>query len=89
MIGSLSVTAATLKTVLYFTNPENTPKIAYDKDEYTQPLIDKIKLALGNRDGTEVVSIHFSHNDKELSRQFFGVVGNIKELFSFVHKMND
>jgi hypothetical protein len=66
-----------------FIDPNNTPKIAYDNDKLSQPLIDKIKEALGERDGSQSVSISFSYNEegKELERQFNGVCKNIKSIF--------
>lgn len=77
----LNCTAASLKAFLCFVNPENTPKIAYDKDEFAQPLIDKVKEAVGERDGSQPVYISFTDNESELLRQFNGVCKNIKSVF--------
>lgn len=79
-------TASTLKAVLCYIDPDLTPKIAYDNDKYAQPLIDKVKKALGDKDGSQDVYISFSGDEQELQRQFSGVCGNIKSTFDFVQR---
>ena len=81
MSSMLNTTAGTLRAVLAFINPENTPKIAYDKDELAQPLIDKIKEYVRDRDGSQPCFISFNDNEDELKRQFNGVCKNIKSIF--------
>lgn len=78
----LQCTASGLRAMLAFIDPQNTPKIAFDKDEYAQPLIDKLKEAVGGRDGSQGVYIIFREGEEELQRQFNGVAGNIKSVFS-------
>jgi hypothetical protein len=82
MAGSICLSAAALRTILCYIDPENTPKIAYDKDEYAKPLIDKIKNAVGDRDGSQSVSISFGYDETELERQFFGVCQIIGDIFT-------
>lgn len=85
MRSRLTTTAATLKSILCFIDPENTPKIAYDNDEYAEPLINKIKGAIGDSCGSQPVSISFYEGESELRRQFSGIVGNIQDVFSTLH----
>jgi len=85
----LTCTASTLRAILCYLDPTNTPKIAYDKDELALPLIDKIKDALGDKDGSQTVHINFSNfnnEERELERQFSMVSKNISDIFSFVHR---
>jgi hypothetical protein len=90
MAGSTYLTAATLKAILCYIDAEQTPKIAYDNDEYAKPLADKIKRALGDRDGSQDVCISFGYDEAELERQFAGVCKNIKTIFeSISHFIND
>lgn len=84
MSSMLNITASTLKAILCFIDPENTPKIAYDDDSLAIPLINKIKDALGDRDGSQSVYISFNNDEDELLRQFNGVCGNIKGIFNSV-----
>lgn len=74
-------TAAALKSVLCHIDPVNTPNIAYDKDEYADPLITKIREAIGKKDGSLPASIVFElrNGETELYRQFRGVCKNISE----------
>jgi hypothetical protein len=87
MAQILYVTAAALKTVLCYIDPEKTPKVAFDRDDMAVPLANKIKEALGDRDGSQSVSISFSDSqeDKELKRQFRGVCEKISEIFNEVY----
>ena len=82
----LTCTASTLRAILCYLDPTNTPKIAYDKDELALPLIDKIKDALGDKDGSQTVHINFSNEERELERQFSMVSKNISDIFSFVRR---
>jgi hypothetical protein len=82
MRGMIYTTASALKAILCYIDPEKTPKIAYDKDEYAKPLADKIKEALGNYDGSQSVSISFRDNEDELKRQFSGICEQMGEIFS-------
>lgn len=69
-MGTTFTTASVLKAILHFIDAEKTPKIAYDNDELAQPLIDKVKRAIGERDGSQGVSISFNHEEQELEEQF-------------------
>jgi hypothetical protein len=62
----LNTTAGTLKAILCFIDPEKTPKIAYDKDEYAIPLIEKIKSVIGDKDGSQYTFISFDDDETEL-----------------------
>jgi hypothetical protein len=84
MAGSNYMTASTLRAILCYIDAEHTPKIAYDRDDMVEPLIKKIKDAVGDRDGSEDVCISFAWGEDELERQFFGVCSNIAEIFNFV-----
>lgn len=84
MAGSTFLTASTLRAMLCYIDAEHTPKIAYDKTEYALALIEKIKNAVGDKDGSEDVTISFSYSEDELERQFYGVCSNIAEIFGFI-----
>ena len=47
-------------------------------------LIDKIRFAVGDRDGSQGVTIAFDNDETELHRQFIGVCQNIGDIFSSV-----
>jgi hypothetical protein len=81
MSSNLKCTAASLRAILAFIDPVNTPKIAFDKDEFSQPLIDKVKECVGDRDGSQPVSIWFEDSEGELKRQFSGLCHVIKSVF--------
>ena len=81
MAHMINCTASTLRAVLCYIDPESTPKIAYDKDDYTEQLIARVKEAVGDRDGSQSVSIIL---EGELARQFAGVCKNIKACMSSV-----
>jgi len=86
---SIITSAGTLRAILCFIDPNNTPKIAYDKDEYAKPLIAKLKKSVGDYDGSQSVTIIFSvgeKDEKELMRQFNGVCGNIKDIIGTLEK---
>lgn len=87
MAGTLFMRASTLKAILCYIDPTATPKIAYDRDDLAEPLIAKVKDALGDRDGSQEVAITFGHDDVELERQFAGVCGNIGKIFQGIHQM--
>jgi len=76
----IHTTASALLSILAFTNPETTPKIAFDKDEYAQPLIDKLIECIGGRDGSQRVQLRFNEDEKELKNQFNGICGAIENI---------
>lgn len=81
MSGMLNCTAAGLRAILCFIDAQNTPKIAFDNDSLAIPLANKIKEALGNRDGSQSVYISWNEEDSEIVKQFHGVCKNIKSVF--------
>jgi hypothetical protein len=85
MAGMIYITASVAKTILIFIDPKNTPKIAYDDDSLLEPLIEKVKGALGEKDGSQQVIVNFNEKEKEIERQFAGVCKNIFEVFKAVH----
>ena len=84
----LNLTAATLKAILCFIDAEKTPKIAFDSDALAKPLADKIKEALGDRDGSQNVTISFHTEESELMRQFNGVCGEVKNIFEQIERFS-
>jgi hypothetical protein len=84
MGSMLNTTASVLKSMLCFIDAEKTSKIAYDNDAMVTTLIEKIKNALGDRDGSQSVYINFGNDEEELLRQFNGVCRNIKSVFSSI-----
>lgn len=81
MSSMLNTTAASLQAILCFIDPKDTPKIAFDNDEYALPLIEKIKSYVGQRNGSQSAYISFTDDEKELLRQFNGVCKNIRTIF--------
>ena len=88
MANTTYMTAATLRAILCYIDPENTPKIAYDRDDLAEELIAKVKEAVRDRDGSEDVSITFDWSETELQRQFFGVCKNISFIFTGLSRMS-
>lgn len=88
MAGMICTTASTLLAVLAYTDPTSTPKIAYDRDDLAQPLIDKLRNALGDKDGSQEVYLSFgnSDEDQELEYQFSQVCANIGSIFNSIHR---
>ena len=86
-MGTTFIRASSLKAILCFIDADQTPKIAYDNDELAQPLIDKVKSALGDRDGSQEVHISFNYEEEELERQFVGVCGNIGSIFGTLGRL--
>lgn len=80
----ISTTASTLRAVLAYCDPNNTPKIAYDRDDLALPLIEKIKAQLGERDGTQHAWISFDKEEAELERQFHHICDNISSIFETI-----
>lgn len=80
----INCTAATLLAVLCFINPNNTPKIAFDDDSLTEPLIQRVKDAVGEYDGTQKVSIIFQADEDRLLQQFRGVLGVMTSVFTSI-----
>lgn len=78
-----TVTAATLRAVLCFTDANNTPKIAYDKDSLAIPLNDKIKALIGDKDGSQYVQCKFDEDESELLEQLKGIFRNICKTFEY------
>lgn len=87
MAGMLFMRASTLKAILCYIDPTATPKIAYDRDDLAEPLIAKVKNALGDRDGSQEVHISFNDDEAELQRQFSGVCENIGHIFTSLSEM--
>lgn len=81
----IHLTAAIIRAILCFIDPTQTPKIAYDKDELAQPLIDHLKEAVGDADGTIKVRLSFIGKE-ELEHQFYGVCGNIERIFDTLNR---
>lgn len=86
MRGHLTTTASALLAVLCFINPETTIKIVGDNHKLAEPLVNKIKEAVGDKDGSQGVSLHWdgSEEDNELRNQFQIVTGNMKEVFETI-----
>jgi len=78
------LTAATVKAILCYIDPVNTPKIAYDRDDLVIPLINKLKEELGDKDGSEPVKLIWEDKEEELRLQFEGVCGNIRKIFTIL-----
>jgi hypothetical protein len=81
----LSTTASVLNAVLAFINPEQTPKIAWDRDDLAIPLIEKVKQAVGNYDGSLRVTLSFTDSEADLEYQFSNVCKAISEILKTVH----
>lgn len=77
-MGTIQTTAGSLKSILCFIDPTNTPKIAYDNDAYSEPLINRLKETIGDKDGSQSVFLTFRNDEEELKRQFNGICKNIK-----------
>ena len=86
MRSTTITTAAVLKTVLCFIDPIHTPKIAFYDDGQAALLIEKIKSAVGDKDGSESVSLHFGENEQILKKEFNSVCSMIREVFTTVAK---
>lgn len=84
MSSMTTTTASTLRAVLAYCDPNNTPKIAYDRDDLAIPLIEKIKSHLGERDGSQTVYISFGKEEAELERQFHHICDNISSIFELM-----
>ena len=70
--------------MLCFIDSDTTPKIAFDRDDLAEPLIAKVKQAVGDHEGSESVFISFGPDEKELGRQFHGVCTRITQAFEAV-----
>lgn len=83
MIFTYQCTASTLNAILCFIDSGVTPSIAYDDDKLATALADKIMKSVGDKGGTQRVSISFDGDSEiELRRQFLGCCKNIKNVFS-------
>lgn len=80
----ISTTAGTLKAILAYIDPTNTPKIAYDRDDLAIPLIEKIKGQIGDKDGSQFAYISFDKGEKELEYQFHKICDNIASIFEIM-----
>lgn len=87
-MNTINCTAATLRAILCFIDSGKTPKIAYDRDDLAQELIDKIRIAVNDSAGSESVSVMFGENQEELHRQFVGVMQNIGSVFASIIFVN-
>jgi len=89
MAKMVYTTAGALLAVLAFTDPTNTPKIAYNRDDLAQPLIDKLRNAIGDKDGSQQVCLSFGNSDeeKELEHQFSQICRNIGEIFLEIYSI--
>ncbi len=85
-ITSFAVTAATLRAVLCFTEPKNTPKICFNNDNLTLPLINKLKAMVGEKDGSETVYCRWEQGEEQLLEQFYGICNNISIIFKQVQE---
>lgn len=74
--------AATLRAMLCYVRSGKTVTIAFDRDDLAEPLANKLQEAVGERAGSESVTIQFSEDESELFRQFQGCASNIKDIFS-------
>ncbi len=83
----IQTTASTLLAVLAYIDPDNTPKIAYDRDDLALPLINKIKEAVGDSDGSMSVSLSFDDNEEDLKYQFSMICTNISSIFETIHSL--
>lgn len=86
MRQSIILTAASLRAILCFIDPKTTPPIACYNDKLAGALADKIKEALNNCigpcDGSQSVTITFYVNEGELHKEFTGVCGLMKDIFT-------
>ena len=71
---TIYLTAASIRAVLCYTNPNNTPKIAYDDDSLIEPLNNLLLETVGDKDGSQKVHLYI---EEPLLSQFKGVCKNI------------
>lgn len=89
MLTNIQTTASVLRGVLAFINPENTTKIAYDRDDLALPLIEKVKEMVRDYDGSQSVTIRFNEGEENLFYQFHIVCENIAQVFAGVTAIID
>lgn len=88
-MNTIYVTAGVLRAVLVLIDPENTPKIAYNRDDLALPLINHLKKTIGDKDGTQIVELSFKDTPEGLEQQFYGVCKNMAMIFEqFGDKFN-
>ena len=75
-------TAASLRSVLQFIDPEGGPQIAYEDNSLAGPLVEKVRNAVGDQHGGQRVQLVFVSGERRLSEEFNGVTRNISTLFS-------
>jgi len=81
---TIYTTASTLIAMLAFIDPEQTPKIAYNDDSLAEPLRNKLKETIGDRDGSMEVTLQFTDDETDLSDQFRGCAKNINDIFEML-----
>jgi len=81
MSSILHTTAASLKAVLAYTNPEKTSKISDENDEMADKINKKLLEALGDADGSEAVTLSFGRDEDDLAKEFGYICKNIASIF--------
>lgn len=81
MSYSVDCTAAPLRAMLQFIDPEKGPQIACDDDSLAGALVEKVKTAVGDSHGSQPVTITFWDEEDALAKQFKGVAKNISRVF--------
>jgi len=87
MTGVTNTTAGVIRAILAIIDPEQTPKIAWKRDELALPLINKLKESVGDRDGSLRASIWWNDEDAEIQKELAGICGNMSEIFSSLHSI--
>lgn len=86
-MNTLYCSAASLRAMLCFIDPNNTPKIGFDTDDLKviESLIERLRDSVKDKDGSETVILKFDIDkefDRELLRQFNGVCGLMSDIFN-------
>ena len=66
---TLTLTAATLRAMLCYVDSGVTRAIAYDRDDMAKPLAEKIRGAVGEAGGSQLVTIAFDDSEHDLERR--------------------
>ncbi|MCK9429362.1 MAG: hypothetical protein M0R17_05120 [Candidatus Omnitrophica bacterium] len=85
---TIYTTAATIRAILCYTNPEMTPKIAYDKDSYTEQINKLLLDSVGDLDGSLKRQLHLP-DDPEFKRQLNGICDNISHIFKRIAELTE